>query len=124
MSLANALMEILYNNRPADGWVQHGFVSQINMKTKSIAILALIITLFGCSGENSKQREAYEAAYKTEQEYALSGGGAGPLIIQQYQVVIQIDPNSSLAKIAQQRIDVATKNWNDYQARMQERLRR
>lgn len=94
------------------------------MKTNSIAILTLTLTLFGCSGENSKQREAYDAAYKTEQQYALAGGGAGPLIIQQYLVVIQIDPNSSLAKSAQQRIDVATKNWNDHQARMQERLRR
>jgi hypothetical protein len=92
-----------------------------NMNPKTLLLLTLIISLVGCAG-SKEQKQAYDAAYKFEQDYAMFAGPMALQIIQNYQAVIRLDPNSKIAQKAQQRMDVAQKNWNDYRALQQQSM--
>jgi hypothetical protein len=85
------------------------------MKPKTLLLIALLLSFVGCSG-NSQQQQAFDAAYQFEQGNALFAGPMALAIIQNYEAVIQLDPNSAIAKRAQERVDIAQKNWNDYLA--------
>jgi ABC-type uncharacterized transport system auxiliary subunit len=94
------------------------------MKTQSLFMIALVAAILcGCSG-SKEQRQAYDAAYQFEQDNAIYAGAMGYFVIKKYQDVIEMDPRSSIAKDAQQRIDAVTKTWNDYEARQQQSIDR
>jgi hypothetical protein len=83
------------------------------MNMRFAAVLLASCLAWGC-GE-TPQEKAYDQALQTEGEFANTPGQAAPMLIDQYEKVVDMDSGSKCAERARKRIEMLRTIRKDYE---------